>query len=154
MTFGNTTLSDDEFPNDDFFPDPLAISSAISVAANDEPYVILSFLFQILLEFLVLLFGVDVIGLSFLDTISSSIMLICMFSLHVVSLFELNHMVIFLYIQHTPGPFGNHIINFIITNSPLSLLSCLPCRFLYRITSCSTSSQPWMMRKAGWRAHY
>ena len=97
-TTGNTNLFDNEFPNDDFFPDidnlfgnlnmadnqdPAAaanIAAAAAAAANTERYIYLSFSFQILLEFLVLLFGVDAIGLACLDAICSSTLLICMIS--------------------------------------------------------------------------
>jgi hypothetical protein len=55
-----------------------------AAAANTGRYTFLSSLFQILLEFLVLLFGVDAIGLSCLDAICSSTLLICMISSSVV----------------------------------------------------------------------
>ena len=75
VTTGNTTSSDDEFPNDDFFPDiddifgnlnmgdNSAAATAAATAATAS-YVISISLFRIMLEFLVLAFGVDVIGLS------------------------------------------------------------------------------------------
>jgi hypothetical protein len=87
-TTSNTTSSDDDFPNDDFFPDienlfgnlnmgdnqdaAAANITAAAAAANAGRYMFLSFSFQILLEFLVLPFGVDAIGLSCLDAIYSS----------------------------------------------------------------------------------
>ena len=78
-----TTSSDDEFPNDDFFPDVsdlfgnlnMGDSSAAATAATAS-YVILNCLFQIMLEFFILAFGVDVIGLSPIDVICSSTLLI------------------------------------------------------------------------------
>jgi hypothetical protein len=82
----------------------VAANIATIVAANTEPYVFLSYLLQILLEFIVLLFEVDAIGLFCLDAIYSSTLLISMFRLPVVSLvmiyrclFKLNHMIICLY---------------------------------------------------------
>jgi hypothetical protein len=54
--------------------------AAATTAANAGWYIYPPFSFQILLQFLVVLFGVDVIGLSYLDAICSSILLICMFS--------------------------------------------------------------------------
>jgi hypothetical protein len=92
--------SDDEFPNDDFFldidnlfgnlnmgdnnQDPATATNiaaaAATAAANTGRYIHLSFSFQILLQFLVLLFGVDAIVLSCLDDICSSTLLICMIS--------------------------------------------------------------------------
>ena len=97
MTTGNTTSSDDEFANDDFFPDIDNLFGNLNMADNQDPavaanivaaaaaanagrYIYLSFSFQILLEFLVLLFGVDAIGLSCLDAICSSTLLIGMIS--------------------------------------------------------------------------
>jgi hypothetical protein len=101
-TTSNTTSADDEFPNDDFFldiddlfgnlnmgdnNDDVAIAANIvdAAAANAGSYVLLYFLLQILLEFLVLLFGLDAIGLSCLDAIYSSTLLIWMFSLSAIS---------------------------------------------------------------------
>ena len=92
-TTGNTTSSsDDEFPDPDFFPDVNNLLGNLNMGDNDvgtgaaaaaaaaaaAPYVILSLLFQILLEFLVLVFAVDAVGLVYLDAICSSILLICM----------------------------------------------------------------------------
>jgi hypothetical protein len=58
------------------------IDSLVAAAtALTTPYVILSSLCQILLEFLVLGFGVDLICLSCLYIICSSIVLVCMISL-------------------------------------------------------------------------
>jgi hypothetical protein len=65
-------------------------TTSIAVAAtnaSDAPYVFLSFMFQSLLEFLVLIFVVDEIGLSCLDVIYSSTMLVCMISFLVVFVF-------------------------------------------------------------------
>jgi hypothetical protein len=72
--------SDDDFPDiDNLFgnlnmgdnQDPAAAANiAVAVAAiNTGRYAFLSSLFHILLEFLVVLFGVDAIGLSCLDVI-------------------------------------------------------------------------------------
>jgi hypothetical protein len=100
VTIGNMTSSDNEFPNDDLFPDidnlfgnlnmgnnqdaANIAATAAAAAANAGRFTFMSSLFQILLEFLVLLFGVDAIGLSCLDIICSSTLLICMISLSVV----------------------------------------------------------------------
>ena len=79
-----TTSSDDEFPNDDFFPDVSDLfdnhnmGDAAAAAIQPTLYVILNCLFRIMLEFFVLAFGVDVIGLSPIDVICSSTLLICM----------------------------------------------------------------------------
>jgi hypothetical protein len=56
-----------------------------TAAAQAAPYVSLVYLCQILLQFLVLVFMVDVIGLSYLDAICSSALLVCMISLLAVS---------------------------------------------------------------------
>jgi hypothetical protein len=45
------------------------------------PYVICTHLFQFMLQFLILAFGIDVISLSVLDVICSSILLVCMIRL-------------------------------------------------------------------------
>jgi hypothetical protein len=73
-------------------------TTSIAVAAtnaSDAPYVFLSFMFQSLLEFLVLIFVVDEIGLSCLDVICSSTMLICMFILPAIFVV----MIYYLFIQ-------------------------------------------------------
>jgi hypothetical protein len=57
-----------------------------TAAAQAAPYVSLVYLCQILLQFLVLVFMVDVIGLSYLDAICSSTLLICMLTLPAISL--------------------------------------------------------------------
>jgi hypothetical protein len=90
VTIGGTTLSYDEFPHDDLFPNiddlfgnlnmcdntdaaaAAATKTVAPAAANAKPYVLMSVLFQIFIEFLVLLFGVDAIGLSCVDAICSS----------------------------------------------------------------------------------
>jgi hypothetical protein len=56
-----------------------AATNAAAVAANAGTYV-----FQILVEFLVLLFGVDAIGFSCLDAICSSTLLVCVISFIIV----------------------------------------------------------------------
>jgi hypothetical protein len=56
-----------------------AATNAAAVAANAGTYV-----FQIMVEFLVLLFGVDAIGLSCLDAICSSTLLVCVISFIIV----------------------------------------------------------------------
>lgn len=98
--YWNTTSSDDKFPNEDFFPDidnlfgnlnmgdnnqDAANIPAAAAAANAGWYAFLSSSFQILLEFLVLLFGVDAIGISCLDAIGSSTLFICMISSSAIS---------------------------------------------------------------------
>ena len=97
-TDGTTSSSDDEFPDPGFFPDvsnllgnlnmgenlnaaAAAAAATAAAAASAAPYVILSLLFQILLEFLVLVFAVDAVGLVYLDAICSSTLLVCMISL-------------------------------------------------------------------------
>jgi hypothetical protein len=63
-----------------------------AAAAQAAPYVILNSLFHIVLEFLVLAFGVDVIGLSCLDAICSSTLLVSMISLisvRIIMLYQL-----------------------------------------------------------------
>ena len=109
-TDGTTSSSDDEFPDPGFFPDvsnllgnlnmgdntdsaATAANAAAAAAANTGPYVLPPFLFQIFIKFLVLLFGVDVIGLSCLDAICSSTLLVCMFSslaVYVVMIYQLS----------------------------------------------------------------
>jgi hypothetical protein len=99
-TSGNTMSTDDEFPTitsshiDKLFgnlnmggnTDVAATTANVAtVAANPGAYMFLSFLFQILLEFRVMLFGVDAISLFCLDDIFSSTLLIFMFSLFIVS---------------------------------------------------------------------
>ncbi|KAK1616127.1 hypothetical protein QYE76_021644 [Lolium multiflorum] len=73
-TTGNTTSSDDEFSNDDFLPDIDNLFGNLNMGDNNQDpaaaadvgwFIYPSFSFQILLEFLVLLFGVDVIVLQF-----------------------------------------------------------------------------------------
>jgi hypothetical protein len=87
VTTGITTSTDNDFPDDGFFPDindlfgNLNMGNNIDAAAQAAPYMILSSLFQILLEFLVLAFGVDMISISCLDTVCSSILVVCMISL-------------------------------------------------------------------------
>ena len=95
-----TSSSDDEFlHNDNFFPDlndffgnlnmgdnnDAAIAAA-AAAANVAKYVILSTLFQFLLEFLGLVFVIDAIGLSYIDAICSSTLLVCMIILLAICL--------------------------------------------------------------------
>jgi hypothetical protein len=92
MTTGYTQSSNDEFPNDEFFPgisnlnmgdnsDTTVVANVNATAAlNVAPYVFQESMFQLLLEFLVLVFGVDAFGLSCLDVIYSSTMLVCMIS--------------------------------------------------------------------------
>jgi hypothetical protein len=57
-----------------------AANNAAAAAANAGRYIYLSFSFQVLLEFLALLFGVDAIDLSCLDAICSTTLLIIMIS--------------------------------------------------------------------------
>ena len=89
-TTGNTTSSsDDEFLNtDNFFPDDLDTffgnlnmgdntdATTAAAATNAAPYVILSIMFQFMLEFLFVVSVVDVIDLSLLDAICSSTLLV------------------------------------------------------------------------------
>ena len=81
-----TTSSDDEFLNDDFFPDVSDLfdnlnmgDAAATAATTIQPtlYMILNCLFRIMIEFFILAFGVDVISLSPIDVICSSTLLIC-----------------------------------------------------------------------------
>jgi hypothetical protein len=102
VTTDGITSTDDSFPDEDFFPDISALyiddmaddaganantnaNANVNLNANVNPpaapYVICSYLSQFLLQFLVLAFGVDVICLSLLDMICSSILLVCMIRL-------------------------------------------------------------------------
>jgi hypothetical protein len=87
-TTGSTTSSsDDEFLHtDNFFPDLSDFFDNLNMGDNDAAakYVILSFLFQFMLEFLLLVSVVDAIGLSCLDVICSSTLLVCTISLFVI----------------------------------------------------------------------
>ena len=74
------TASSDDFANDGFFPDPsnlilddMGYNINVGGAAPAAPYVILSFLFEIVVEFMFLVCALDVI--------SSSAMLVRMISL-------------------------------------------------------------------------
>ena len=108
-TTGNTTSSsDDEFLNiDTFFPDlndffgnlnmgnkSDAANDDSAAAANVAPYVILSILFQFLLELLGLSFVVNAIGISCLDVICSSTSLACAISLLVIFVAMIYHLLI------------------------------------------------------------
>jgi hypothetical protein len=86
VTTANATSSDNEFPNDDLFPDVDDLFGDLSMGDNTDddapaaaaqvaPYVTLFSRCWILLEFLVLVFGVDTICLSFLDAIYLSTLL-------------------------------------------------------------------------------
>jgi hypothetical protein len=101
-TTGNTTSSNDDFFLDvnDLFGNLNMddnIDANAAAAAQAAPYVTLSSLCQILLEFLVLAFGVDVIGLSCLDMICSSILLVCMISL--ITVFIIMLCLLFIWIK-------------------------------------------------------
>jgi hypothetical protein len=103
-TTDGITSTDDSFPDEDFFPDisslyinDMADDAGANANANlnanananlnanvnppAAPYVICAHLFQFMLQFLVLAFGIDVISLSVLDVICSSILLVCMIRL-------------------------------------------------------------------------
>jgi hypothetical protein len=102
-TTDGITSIDDSFPEEDFFLnisslyiDDMADANAnanVNLNANANanlnvnvnppaaPYAICSYLFQFLLQFLVLVFGIDVICLSMLDVICLSILLVCMIRL-------------------------------------------------------------------------
>jgi hypothetical protein len=98
-TTDGITSTDDSFPDEDFFPDisslyidnmaddaganaNVNLNAYVNLNANANPptapYAICSYLFQFLLQFFVLAFGVDVICLSVLDVIYLSILLVCM----------------------------------------------------------------------------
>jgi hypothetical protein len=94
-TTDGITSTDESFPDEDFFPDISALyiddmfddaganantNANANLNANPPvaPYAICSYLFQFLLQFVVLAFRVDVICLSLLDMICSSILLVCM----------------------------------------------------------------------------
>jgi hypothetical protein len=71
----------------------VSLRHACMHAVKARPYVLLSSLFQYLLEFPVLVFMVDAIDLSCLDVICSSTLLVCMFSLpdiFVVMIYQLS----------------------------------------------------------------
>jgi hypothetical protein len=95
-TTDGITSTDDSFPDEDFFPDisnlyidDMADDAGANANANlnanvnppAAPYAICTHVFQFLLQFLVLAFGIDVISLSVLDMICSSILLVCMIRL-------------------------------------------------------------------------
>jgi hypothetical protein len=90
-------LTNNSFPNEDFFSDISSLyiddiadanaNANVNLNANANanlnvnppaaPYAICSYLFQFLLQFLVLAFEIDMICLSVLDVICSSILLVC-----------------------------------------------------------------------------
>jgi hypothetical protein len=132
-TTGNTTSSDDEFSNDHFFPDidnlfgnlnmgdnVDAAAAAAASAANARPHVFFYSMFQILLEFLLLLFGVHAFGLSCLDVVCSSILLICMISLSAVSV------VIICQVLVQINSYGNYLIFSTLTTYAILLFTPLP----------------------------
>jgi hypothetical protein len=104
-TTDGITSTDDSFPKEDFFPDISSLyindmadanananaNANLNVNANANlnananppaaPYAICFYLFQFLLQFLALAFGIDMICLSVLDEICSSILLVCMIRL-------------------------------------------------------------------------
>jgi hypothetical protein len=97
-TTDGITSTDDSFPDEDFFPDISGLyiddmandagaSANTNLNANANvnppaaPYAICTYLLQFLLQFLVLAFAVEVICLSLLDVICSSILLVCMIRL-------------------------------------------------------------------------
>jgi hypothetical protein len=91
-------LTDDSFLDEDFFPDinglyiddmadnagtnaNLNANLNVNVNLSAAPYAICSYLFQFLLRFLILAFEIDMIYLSVLDVICSSILLVRMIML-------------------------------------------------------------------------
>ena len=70
--------------------------AAATAAAAIQPtlYVIVNCLFQIMLEFFVLAFGVDVIGLSPIDVICLSTLLICIIGFSTVCMIMIYHFII------------------------------------------------------------
>jgi hypothetical protein len=97
-TTDGITSTDDSFPDEDFFPDisslyidDMADDAGANANANlnananvnppAAPYAICTHLFQFMLQFLVLAFGIDVISLFVLDVICSSILLVRMIRL-------------------------------------------------------------------------
>jgi hypothetical protein len=95
-TTDGITSTDDSFPDENFFSDisslyidDMADDAGANTNANlntnvnppAAPYAICTHLFQFLLQFLVLAFGIDVISLSMLDVICLSILLVCMIRL-------------------------------------------------------------------------
>ena len=87
--FFSNTDADEHFPNDDYFPDVNDLFGNLNMGENSDAaataravtYVIPTPLFQIMLEFVLLAFVVQVIGLSCVDAFCSSILLISMISL-------------------------------------------------------------------------
>jgi hypothetical protein len=96
-TTDGITSTDDSFPDEDFFSDISSLyiddmaddagaNANVNLNANANlnanmnppavPYTIYTHLFQFMLQFLVLAFGIDVISLSVLDVICSSILLV------------------------------------------------------------------------------
>jgi hypothetical protein len=102
-TTDGITSTDDSFPDENFFPDisslyidDMADNAGANANANlnanantnlnvnvppAAPYAICTYFFEFLLQFLVLAFGIDVISLSLLDVICSSILLLYMIRL-------------------------------------------------------------------------
>jgi hypothetical protein len=90
-TTDGLTSTKDSFPNDDFFPGMSSLylndmandaDANLNVNPTIAPYKIFSYLFHILLQlFVLVVFGIDVISLSWLDAICSSILLVCMIRL-------------------------------------------------------------------------
>jgi hypothetical protein len=98
-TTDGITSTDYSFPDGEFFPDiddmvddvgvnvnlKANLKVNVNLNANVNPpaasYAICSYLFQFLLRFLVLAFGIDVTCLSWLDMICSSILLVYMIRL-------------------------------------------------------------------------
>jgi hypothetical protein len=99
-TTDGITLTNDSFPDEDFFPDISGLyiddmvddtgananlNANTNLNANVNPpaalYAICTHLFQFVLQFLILAFGIVVICLSLLDMICSSILLVCMIRL-------------------------------------------------------------------------
>jgi hypothetical protein len=136
------TSTDDSFLDEDFFPDISSLyiddmaddaNANVNLNANTNanlnananppiaPYTICSYLFQFLLQFLVLAFGIDVICLSVLDVIYSSILLVCMISLipaiiimlyYWLGYFGLNLMINCLYFQQRGRSLANFSVPF------------------------------------------
>jgi hypothetical protein len=94
-----TSSSDDEFLHtDNFFPDLSDFFGNLNMGDNDAAakYVILSSLFQFLLQFLLLVCVVDAISLSCLDVIYSSTLLVCMISLFVIIVVMIYHLLVWI----------------------------------------------------------
>jgi hypothetical protein len=95
--------SDNEFPNDNFFSAVDNLFSnlnmgdntgVVAASTNASTVQVRSYVFQSFLEFTVLIYVVEAIGLSYLDVFCSSILLVCMINILVVYVVVIYHLFI------------------------------------------------------------